>query len=381
MDSQWTYRRLCCHCNRLHVDQSKKYPRAGKSCAANETGAFCSQALYPAVRTFGRYYCGTRSAKLNGAIVLNVTLIPALRVLWVGALPLSMLLSPDAAAHFIDTGGDTSSADLWQSDPVALLILILTAFWYLRGSRMLRQRNLSNRSKFNRQQWYFWLGWSILLVALASPIDPLGELLFSAHMVQHELIMIVASPLLVLSRPTSAILIGMGKKIARPIAGGARNAGLSQFRNVLLGPASAWTLHALILWGWHIPALFNASLNNSWIHTAQHISFLLAALVFWYSLMHIQKSRSVVGMLYLFSTALHASLLGALLTFSPEAWYQPYLETAPSFGLTALQDQQIGGLIMWMPAGIVFIGGALMLLARLLPATEPGNYQSGTYRD
>lgn len=299
-----------------------------------------------------------------------------------GAAALASLLLPSAAsAHLVGPMEDKSSLDIWQIDPIAIVLLALTAYLYWRGSRILGKRKLADRARFNRQRRYFWLGWSTLALALASPIDPLGELLFSVHMVQHELMMIVAGPLLVLSRPTSALLLGLGKTTARPVVGATRNLGLSRARQLLLGPTSAWTIHALGLWGWHIPFLFNAGLQSTWVHTAQHFSFLLIALIFWYSLLHIQRSQSVIGMLYLFTTAMHASLLGALLTFSPKVWYQPYVDTAPRFGLSALQDQQLGGLIMWMPAGVVFIAGALLFLARLLRHSKTDDYAPSTYHD
>lgn len=258
---------------------------------------------------------------------------------------------------------------LWQPDPLTALLLALAGILYWRGSRIISGRMLANRGGFVRRQYYFWLGWSALALALVTPIDPLGELLFSLHMIQHELMMLIAAPLLVLSRPSSALLVGAGRKAARPVAVAARKSGLSRGRQILLGPGGAWVIHAVGLWGWHIPYLFNAGLANTWIHTAQHFSFLSIALMFWYSLLHIQKSDSIIGMVYLFTTALHASLLGALITFSPRVWYSPYLDTAPAFGISALEDQQLGGLIMWMPAGVVFIAGALIFLARLLPNT------------
>lgn len=276
-----------------------------------------------------------------------------------------MSLSSAAAAHL--AGGPTDSSSVWHVDPIAVLLLALTAALYWRGTSIQRRRNLADRAQFTRRQRFFWAGWLALVIALATPIDTLGEQLFSVHMVQHELVMVVAGPLLVLARPTSALLLGLGLAIARPAVAGANKAGLLRSRKAVLAPASAWTIHALGLWGWHVPFLFNASLNNSWVHTAQHISFLAIALIFWYSLLHIQKSRSAIGMLYLFTTAIHASLLGALLTFSPRVWYEPYLATAPAYGLSAIEDQQLGGLIMWMPSGIVFIVAALLFLGRLLP--------------
>lgn len=291
-------------------------------------------------------------------------------VLLMAAVPLSTY------AHLIGDSDREALPELWHFDPLALLLLALVAFWYWRGSRILAQRRLANRTLFRRRQFGFWLGWFTLLIALGSPLDVLGEWLFSVHMVQHELIMLVSGPLLVLSRPASALLTGMGRKTASVLMSGLGTLGLSRCRGFLLAPASAWVIHAVGLWGWHIPALFNASLNNTWVHTLQHISFLAIALIFWYSLVHIQNSRSVVGMVYLFSTAVHASLLGALLTFSPRVWYSPYLETTTHFGLTALQDQQLGGLIMWMPAGVVFIAGALWLLARAISDPARRHYHA-----
>lgn len=281
-----------------------------------------------------------------------------------------------ASAHLV--GGASGADGLWHVDPVAVFLLALIAGLYWRGTSIQRRRSLADRAQFTRKQLFFWCGWSTLVVALATPIDTLGEQLFSVHMIQHELVMVVAGPLLVLARPTSALLLGLGLAIARPAVAGANKAGLLRSRKVLLSPGAAWTIHAVGLWGWHVPFLFNASLQNSWVHTAQHISFLTIALIFWYSLLHIQKSRSAVGMLYLFTTAIHASLLGALLTFSPKVWYVPYLATAPAYGLSALEDQQLGGLIMWMPSGIIFIAAALLCLARLLPE-NPTTAAEGNY--
>src|SRR5699024_1612933 len=97
-------------------------------------------------------------------------------------------------------------------------------------------------------------------------------------------------------------------------------------------------------------------------------SFLLIGLLFWWALFRSPASRAgrIYGVLYLFTTALHASLLGALLTFSPRVWYTPYLETTSAWGISPLADQQLGGLIMWVPAGAVFVLAALWVLAQSL---------------
>jgi putative membrane protein len=134
---------------------------------------------------------------------------------------------------------------------------------------------------------------------------------------------------------------------------------------VLTRPLVAWTLHAVALWGWHVPAFFQATLVDRTVHNFQHISFFVTALLFWSSLFG-ARSREANGaaVLYLFTTMVHSSVLGALLTFASRPWYPAYLETAPLWGFTALEDQQLGGLIMWVPASLVYVAVGLSLLAR-----------------
>ncbi|HVV45320.1 MAG TPA: cytochrome c oxidase assembly protein, partial [Bryobacteraceae bacterium] len=107
------------------------------------------------------------------------------------------------------------------------------------------------------------------------------------------------------------------------------------------------------------------------IHALQHISFLGSALLFWWSLFYARK-RTAYGesFIYVFTTAVHTSILGALLTFSSSAWYPIYRLPAPRFGLTAVQDQQIGGLIMWVPAGVVYLIAGLSLFALWLRESD-----------
>lgn len=269
------------------------------------------------------------------------------------------------SAHLTGSAGG-ENFNPWQLDPIALLLLVLVGGIYWRGCRRFATKTLISRRAFKRRRYCFWAGWSALAIALASPLDPLGEVLFSAHMVQHEVMMLVAAPLLVASRPTSAILRGLSRPVGRIFGTLTRMSMLGRIWETILSPPVAWFLHLVGLWGWHLPFLFEASLHSVWIHTLQHFSFLLVALVFWFAIMRPHQSASAAGVIVLFTTALHASLLGALLTFSPEVWYTPYIATAPKWGFTALEDQQLGGLIMWMPAGIVFITAGLWLLARTM---------------
>ncbi|PYK35494.1 MAG: cytochrome c oxidase assembly protein, partial [Verrucomicrobia bacterium] len=123
---------------------------------------------------------------------------------------------------------------------------------------------------------------------------------------------------------------------------------------------------------WHAPALFEATLENESIHALQHASFLFSALLFWWAVIHGRKRALGFGLavLYMFTTALHSGLLGALLTFANSVWYPGYAERTAAWGLTPLEDQQIGGLIMWIPAGLVYIAAGLALFAGWLRESE-----------
>jgi cytochrome c oxidase assembly factor CtaG len=200
---------------------------------------------------------------------------------------------------------------------------------------------------------------------LVSPLHPWGQQLFAAHMAQHELLMIAAAPLLILGRPAPVMLSAFPSRGARRVLGQLRAHGGSQLWGWLTNPLIAWVLHAVALWVWHVPALFQATLDSEWAHAAQHVSFLGTALIFWHAVFHGPKRAMGYGMavVYLFTTALHSGALGALLTFASELWYPRYAATAPAWGLSALEDQQLGGLIMWVPGGVGYFVAALALAA------------------
>ena len=279
-------------------------------------------------------------------------------------LCLAIVAVPLASAH---NGESLKPHDLWKAwtfDPGIILPLLLVAVLYLRGAA--RAHGVSHQ-----QQVYFWTGWSILCMALVSPLHPLGESLFSAHMLQHELLMVLAAPLLVVARPLVALLWGL--PLAWRCALGQWSKRKTVQSNWLFWtqPMTAWWVHAAALWLWHIPRFFQATLDNDWIHSAQHVSFLGSALLFWWSLFYAHgKIRYGASVLYLFTTAVHTSILGVLLTFAATVWYPDYAATTPAWGLTPLEDQQLGGLIMWIPAGLVYLIGGLALFALWLRESD-----------
>lgn len=258
---------------------------------------------------------------------------------------------------------------MWVWPPYIILPLLGFALLYIVGIIRLSQRT----SRISLLQiTAFALGWLSLLLALDSPMHELSEQLFWVHMSQHEILMLVSAPLLVLARPLVPLLWAFSERARGAIA---RISTGRKFRWAWISisaPVPAWLLHALALWLWHAPVLFIATLRSDLIHAAQHISFLGTALLFWWALLENHGGRLGYGgaILYVFTTAIHTSLLGAWLTFSQRVWYTPYLATAPAWHLTALQDQQLGGLIMWIPAGTLLTVIGLGLLVKYLAESE-----------
>lgn len=256
----------------------------------------------------------------------------------------------------------------WSREPVVLIGLALSAWLYWRGAR-----RMPGRRKWDSLA--FFGGWLALLIALVSPLDALGGALFSAHMTQHEVLMLVASPLLVLGRPLAPWLLALPVRWRRRLTDVGKAGPVQGGWHVLVSPVAAWLIHAAVLWAWHAPLLFQATLENEWVHAAQHSSFLLSALLFCEALVFNhgwREGRKGYGaaVLYIFTTAVHTSLLGALLTFSRTLWYPAYHQTTAAWGLTPMEDQQLGGLIMWVPAGLVYVVAGLGLLTAWLRESE-----------
>jgi cytochrome c oxidase assembly factor CtaG/cytochrome c2 len=203
---------------------------------------------------------------------------------------------------------------------------------------------------------FFALGFIAVTAALVSPIHELGEALFSAHMIQHELMMTVAAPLLVLGRPFVPLMWGLPSATRTPVG---------RIFSLKVPPLAAFLLHGAAIWLWHAPGLYDASVTSNAVHVLQHASFLGTALLFWWSVFYSRGRRGSEGtaILYLFLTAIHTTLLGALLTVSDSAIYSVYTDvTTRVWNLTAVEDVQLGGLIMWIPGGIAYLAAALYLM-------------------
>lgn len=276
-----------------------------------------------------------------------------------GGLLLALWLPQTALAHGgADSGRQfpgLSGAFLWTA-------VSLTGWVYVRRVRQVWQRLGRGRGVAEWRLWTFLGGLLALLIALASPLERWSEQIFAAHMVQHVLLLLVAAPLLVLGLSPAAAAWLAPKPWRRPLA-----QALHRVFDVtgagFTWPLLVWLVYALTLWIWHVPALYEAALVNDWIHTVEHACFLGTAFLFWWTLAYSPGGRhTAVGLLFIFTTALHSGLLGVLLTFSRTAWYPAYAEGPRAWNMTALADQQLGGAIMWVVAGFIYLFALLALL-------------------
>jgi putative membrane protein len=288
------------------------------------------------------------------------------------AAVLALATAAGASAHVGDAPAPTDAWAAWTFEWWVVAPTLLAAVLYGKGVWRLWSKARPGAGVRGWQVGAFAVGWLVLALSLTSPIDTLGQALFWVHMIQHELLILIAAPLLVLSSPQTAFLWALPRRWRHGIGGLARTGWWKRGWRALTNPLSAWAIHALLLWGWHVPPLFQASLVNELVHTLQHIGFFGSALLFWWSMVQAGSTEWGYGaaVLGVFTTALHSSALGALLTFASIVWYPIYAETAPLWGLSALEDQQLGGLIMWVPGGVVFLVAGLVLLACWLQEAE-----------
>lgn len=272
-----------------------------------------------------------------------------------------------ASAHPIDVAAATVPIDWWRIEPWVLACLLVAGALYAIGVARLWRHAGAGRGVHTRRALAFCAGWLVTAAALTGPLDALSARLFSAHMLQHEALMVVAAPLFVIGRPLGAWAWALPPSWRRALGRFFHRPAWRTPWLVVTGPLAAWLLHALALWLWHIPAWFEAALASEAVHALQHASFLGAALLYWWSVFGLGPRRNGgAAMASLFTTMVHTGALGALLTLSPVAWYPSYAGSTLAFGLDPLEDQQLGGLVMWVPAGFAYLVCGLAIAARWL---------------
>lgn len=262
----------------------------------------------------------------------------------------------------------------WTFDPLVLFSLGSLAWIYHRGLARLWSR-AGVGSKVNR--WQAASYFSALLVigtALLSPLDRLSGELSSLHMVQHMLLTVVAAPLFVLGSPNFVLAWGI-PELRKGVASRVYTCGLRLPQDaVLWQPMFVWGLFAGSLWVWHHPLLYETALRDPLVHDAQHLSFFLVSCLFWRVCLDPLSTRRLnpaAAIPYLFTTSVHTSALGVFLALSPQAWYDEYAGQTSAWGLTLLEDQQLAGLIMWIPSCLCYPAVAAVLLGNWLARSEP----------
>jgi cytochrome c oxidase assembly factor CtaG len=235
----------------------------------------------------------------------------------------------------------------WNLEPSILIGTALITGLYLYAIGPLRKRHFPNEPIRTGQTIAFLSGMLIMFLALVSPLDELGDsYLFSAHMIQHLCLMVVGPPLLLLGTPEWMVKLAFRSRI------------IFQVAKVMTYPVVAFVLFNVDFWLWHAPPLYNATLENQTIHILEHLTFIIFSLCYWWPIFSPSKDLPPLPIggqiLYLFLSGMPSVVLGAGLTFSPPL-YAPYIAAPRIWGISAATDQQLGGLIMWVPVSIYYI--------------------------
>jgi putative membrane protein len=248
------------------------------------------------------------------------------------------------------------------------LLLVVTAAWYLYGLLRLRRRQTRGWGVQGWEMTAFAGGWLTLVIALLSPIATISDVLFSMHMTQHELLMLIAAPLFTLARPIVPMMFALPERWR---VGGHGLFAWSAAWQRLTSAVAVFVIHGVVLWVWHLPLLYEAAILDDRVHLLQHVMFVSTASLFWWGLLRGRYGRAGYGtaVFYVFATVIHSGGLGALMTVSTAPWYPLYAHRAHA-GVDPLTDQQLAGLIMWIPAGVVLTIFGLAIFAAWLGEAE-----------
>ena len=270
----------------------------------------------------------------------------------------------------------------WDPRAEVIIVLALAGIIYFRGYLHLRKRTATNRQHSRWQASARWRpisylgGLLILAIALMSPIDVLATQLFTMHMIQHVLLVMIAPPLLLIANPLPFSLWGLPDRL-RPEASRllSRKAIFRSRLKQITGAGIVWMVFVIIYWGWHDPRAYTLALQNGFVHDLEHISFFVVSLLFWWHAIgagpRIHRSFAPgVRIAYLLSAIPVNMIAGVAIAFATSPIY-PFYEALPRlWGLSVMEDQRFAGVIMWVPGSMMYIIAALILAARWLGKEE-----------
>jgi putative membrane protein len=269
----------------------------------------------------------------------------------------------------------------WHPEPAIVATLAASAVLYRYGLARMGPRR--RRTVRPAHVLAFYGGLIALAVALASPLEAAASSLFAGHMLQHLVLIVVAAPLLACGRPVVVLSTALPGELRRGLYRAGARPRVRAAADAVSHPAVLWATGAVVLWGWHLPVLYTAAVGDHAVHAVEHASLVATAALAWAAALG-RGRRSVavpVAALLLFATALQSGALGAVLTFARAPLYDVHATTAPLWGLTPLEDQQLAGAMMWIPPGLVYMAVIAGLLARWLGAVgEPAGRQAAPAR-
>jgi putative membrane protein len=264
--------------------------------------------------------------------------------------------------------------EMWRPPLVTIAVLAAAGLLYLRGARAAWRRAGEGRVVSRWRVHAFLGGLVALAIAVASPLDVASVALFSAHMVQHLVIVLVAAPLLAIGRAEIVLLWALPRTGRRAVGRlWRRMSWLRWLARAAALPAVAWLAHMAAIWAWHMPRLYDAAAASEPVHVLEHATFLVTAVLFARPLVAPTSRASLApgaSVLYLFAAAMAGGVLGALLTLAESPWYVAHLGSTGPWGLTPLEDQQLAGVLMWGPAGGAYFAAMLWEMRRMLVHAE-----------
>jgi len=260
----------------------------------------------------------------------------------------------------------------WTIPVWPTIAAILTACVYLRGWLQLRTASANVIPAWRALS--FLLGLFLIWVAVGSALAAFDEEMLTVHMIQHLLLMTIAPPLMLVGAPVMPLLHGLPRQFVQSTIGPwLRRPAVQWIGDTLSEPALGWLAAAGALVGWHVPGAFTLALHSEGWHVVEHATFLAAGFLFWWPVVQPWPSVPVwprwTMLPYLFSATLPCDMLSAFLAFCDRVVYPAYLSTSRPFGISALEDQQCAGALMWTCVTFVYLVPATILTLQLLAAS------------